>query len=176
MIGRAGTAPCGHKGEAIIGTYYACTEGCDTNGRRIAPRRGKEGHVDMCACRECYIRRTVDHIVLKTDDGSTVEHDWNGVDDISGDRPAAWKARHWLMYDSKWKLVAKGDILADLVPGKYYIRPLALPGLMFLTTQYVQPVMQKAAAPPPASWSAWQNVYKNLKSTTIIPYKGPVIV
>lgn len=27
--GKLGEAPCGHRGEAVIGTYYKCLEGCD---------------------------------------------------------------------------------------------------------------------------------------------------
>lgn len=27
--GKIGVAPCGHTGEAIIGTYYKCLVGCD---------------------------------------------------------------------------------------------------------------------------------------------------
>ena len=30
MSGRIGTAPCGHRGEAIIGQYYRCLLGCDS--------------------------------------------------------------------------------------------------------------------------------------------------
>lgn len=27
--GKRGNAPCGHSGEAVIGQYYRCLEGCD---------------------------------------------------------------------------------------------------------------------------------------------------
>lgn len=30
-IGRIGTAPCGHRGEAVVGQYYRCLEGCEDN-------------------------------------------------------------------------------------------------------------------------------------------------
>lgn len=33
MSGRIGTAPCGHPGEAIIGHYYRCLQGCDSATR-----------------------------------------------------------------------------------------------------------------------------------------------
>ena len=31
MYGKAVTAPCGHPGETIIGTYVRCLRGCDAN-------------------------------------------------------------------------------------------------------------------------------------------------
>ncbi len=29
--GKRGVAPCGHEGEAIIGQYYKCLKGCDSD-------------------------------------------------------------------------------------------------------------------------------------------------
>lgn len=37
IIGKISVAPCGHKGEAIIGTYVKCLAGCDSNAPAHAP-------------------------------------------------------------------------------------------------------------------------------------------
>ncbi len=34
MSGRAGTAPCGHPGTYIIGTYVKCMQGCDDTAKK----------------------------------------------------------------------------------------------------------------------------------------------
>ena len=33
--GKIGIAPCGHQGEAVVGQYYHCLEGCDDVDFRI---------------------------------------------------------------------------------------------------------------------------------------------
>jgi len=30
MIGKPGTAPCGHPGEVMVGNYVRCLRGCDS--------------------------------------------------------------------------------------------------------------------------------------------------
>ena len=36
MSGRIGKAPCGHDGEAIVGQFYLCSQGCDSK-KDVAP-------------------------------------------------------------------------------------------------------------------------------------------
>ncbi len=124
MEGRSGTAPCGHPGEAVIGTYYRCLTGCDAVAKKTAtpPRRGLAGHVEMCACKPCQIHRRVTHIVLRSYDGkdlATIE--WDGVSSY-----VTWKAtksgriRHWRMFDADGPVVvevASGMLDADQLEG-----------------------------------------------------------
>ena len=104
--GRLGTAPCGHRGEAIVGHYYACLEGCDSkHGARppVAPfvRGGLPSHVGKscrclscigyifaappathttCVCVSCLYARTVTQLVACTGPQRYQEFAWDGSD------------------------------------------------------------------------------------------------
>jgi hypothetical protein len=114
------TAPCGHPGEAIIGTFVRCLKGCDslTKAAPVSARR-TPGHVEMCACKMCQIRRSVSTIVLRSKDGDDVAKvPWDGnKDKVSFKVDKTAKLRHWSMLDAQGAEVASGMCDYSVIPG-----------------------------------------------------------
>ena len=42
MIGKPGTAPCGHRGEHVVSGYVRCLEGCDAIPQHIKPENAPQ--------------------------------------------------------------------------------------------------------------------------------------
>ncbi len=165
MIGREATAPCGHVGECVIGTYVQCLVGCDTNGRVIGPRRGEPGHVHMCACTRCRVRRKVTNIIIRSSEGKDVVNvQWDGISEIKGAMDKPWDARHWFMYDDNGDVVTSGGIYADLAAGPYELHPMRLPGMAFEITTSQQLTNGLTSRP--------ESHYTKLKSRVFVPPKG----
>lgn len=55
--GKIGSAPCGHRGEAVVGQYYRCLEGCDRAGAGPesdgVPDEESDDHVTEPLCLHC---------------------------------------------------------------------------------------------------------------------------
>lgn len=102
-------APCGHPGEAIIGTYVRCLQGCD-GGQKATSRRGEPGHVDSCACSKCDVRRRATTIVYRSKDGrDIVRAAWDGVAErVDWEARITAQARHWVLEDAGGKKLASG--------------------------------------------------------------------
>lgn len=127
--GRFGVAPCGHTGEAIIGNYYRCVEGCDRIKTKnpavtgqltpMTPRRGELGHIDGCMCNPCQIRRGAVAIELRTRDGKTLQSlPWNGVDKkLKWTSKVAGHVMNWRMLDKNGNVTASGALEAFVEVG-----------------------------------------------------------
>lgn len=56
--GKEGFAPCGHRGECVIGTYYRCLVGCDDKAvpEPVKPEKTqpiKRNEWDLALCGYC---------------------------------------------------------------------------------------------------------------------------
>ncbi len=59
-IGREGTAPCGHPGEYVIGTFVQCLQGCDSKpGSPRGARRYPLSLDEAATLRDLYAKRAV---------------------------------------------------------------------------------------------------------------------
>lgn len=103
-------APCGHPGEVIIGTFVRCLQGCDSARTNPPARRGVPGHVEMCACKPCQIRRRTRTIIIRSKAGEDLcRAAWNGRDDnpyVLFDR--AGLPRHFALLDEDGNIIASG--------------------------------------------------------------------
>lgn len=107
------TAPCGHPGEHVIGAYVRCLQGC-TKDPYVQPKappppaRKTPGHVDMCACPMCTVRRRGREVILRTKDGKEYRAPWDGSQDkVSWNYTGKVKGelRHWKLVDEDGDVV-----------------------------------------------------------------------
>jgi hypothetical protein len=115
-------APCGHDGEAVIGAYVRCTQGC-AKDPFVQPRvqvrkRGLAGHVDYCACKPCIVRRRAVKVVFRTKSGKTQETPWDGISStITWTSTVRDRLRHWKLVDEDGDVLADGMCDVDIEPG-----------------------------------------------------------
>lgn len=115
-----GTAPCGHPGTYVTANFIACDRRCEFAGPQIAvsPTRREPGHVDMCACAPCQIRRRATKIELVSADGWTSHIPWDGVTNkISWTPPRNATIRHWSFIEDDGTEVARGTIDVQVLGG-----------------------------------------------------------
>jgi hypothetical protein len=115
-------APCGHDGEAVIGAYVRCAQGCTkdpfTQPRAKVRKRGLAGHVDYCACKPCIVRRRAVKVVFRTKSGKTQETPWDGISStITWTSTVRDRLRHWKLVDDDGDVLADGMCDVDIEPG-----------------------------------------------------------
>lgn len=121
MSGKSGIAPCGHPGTYVTSTFITCNERCEfQTAKPVVARRGEPGHVDMCACAPCQIRRRTEYINLIDKDGRLVHTFlWDGVkNELDWVPTRAAEIRHWRMHDAVGDMVASGNLAFDLAPNR----------------------------------------------------------
>jgi hypothetical protein len=136
-------APCGHPGRVVIGTYVECSLKC---AEKSAPVRGVPGHVVMCACKPCQVRRDGVRIVLRSKDGKdVVSMPWDGIARQLVFSSAARSAiRHWWLLDKDDCILASGALSFDMVPDFNYtcefdVCTLGTPGIQRRTKGLIAP-------------------------------------
>lgn len=116
-------APCGHPGEYVIGTYVRCLQGCTKDPHTSAyqppaPKKGEPGHVDLCACPACTVRRRGNEVVLRTKDGREVRLPWDGAKPkVSWTADMQVTVRHWKLVDKDGDVLLDGTCNLNVPPG-----------------------------------------------------------
>lgn len=115
-------APCGHPGTHVTNTFITCNYRCGFGDTRVPilsnPRR-EPGHVDMCACAPCQIRRRSERLELRDHQGLKVSLTWDGVRNRIDWTPGrSFNARHYSFRDVNGDEVASGVVHVDLVAGR----------------------------------------------------------
>jgi hypothetical protein len=147
------TAPCGHPGEPVVGTYVRCLQGCAKDPRvhttPIAKKRGEVGHVDYCGCKPCTLRRRARKVVFRTKKGVTAEVAWDGIaKEVSWMAPAVKdKLRHWRIVDEDGDTLADGMLDVEFSPGDALILNL---------DTMVPPKLVVHSIPPSVLWAKKQ--------------------
>lgn len=121
-MSKPGIAPCGHPGTYVTNTFITCNFRCgfgDTRVPILANPRREPGHVDMCACAPCQIRRKSERLELTDHLGQKASLTWDGVRNRIDWTPGrSFKARHYSFRDVNGDEVASGIVHADLVAGR----------------------------------------------------------
>lgn len=119
-MSKRGTAPCGHPGTYVTANFITCDYRCEFDSPKAVtanPRR-EPGHVDMCACAPCQIRRRSEWLVLTGKCGTRALLVWDGVANRVDWVPGIdFEVRHYSFRDANNDEVASGEIWADLKAG-----------------------------------------------------------
>lgn len=98
---------CGGPATPIVGTFSVCPK-CD--GAAAPSGRGEPGHVEMCACKRCQIRREVAAFQLVGTAGEVIACvPWDGRELSVNFRPKlTGTIAHWRALDADGKRVGEG--------------------------------------------------------------------
>lgn len=112
---------CGGPATPIVGTFVLCAK-CD-GAPKPAVRRGEPGHVEMCACKRCQIRREVTVIELVGRAGEVIGRvPWDGEAMAVLWRPLlTGYIAHWRALDAEGSVVGDGVCVRNGKPDSVHV-------------------------------------------------------